>query len=45
MAFYVDHTAVDIDGDWCELATIKQPFEDFEIDISEHMGCFVTEGT
>jgi hypothetical protein len=45
MAFHVDHTAVNVDGDGCQFTFVKQLFEDFEIDISEHLSCFVAEIT
>ena len=43
MAFHVDHTAVNVYSNGFEIATIKLLLEYFEIDFSEHMGCFVAE--
>jgi hypothetical protein len=45
MAFYVDHTAVNIDGDEFKPAFGKQLFENFEIDASHHLCCFKVEVT
>lgn len=43
VAFHVDHTAVDINGDGFELALSQQLSEDLEVDFSQHVGCLVTE--
>lgn len=43
MAFHVDHTTVNIDGDGFELALSQQLSEDLKIDFSQHGGRFVTE--
>jgi hypothetical protein len=43
MAFYVNHTAVDINGDRFQLFLSQQLFENLEIDLLQHLGGFVTE--
>lgn len=39
----VDHPAVDIDGNGIELTLSEELSENFEIDFSEHVGCFVAD--
>jgi hypothetical protein len=43
MAFDIYHTAVNIDGDGFELALSQELSEEFEIDLSQHLGRFVAE--
>ena len=43
VAFHINHTAVDINGDDFELALLQQLFEDLEFDFSQHAGCFVAK--
>ena len=38
MAFDIYHTAVNIDGDGFELALSQELSEEFEIDLSQHLG-------
>ncbi len=43
MAFDIDYTAVHIDGDGFELGLYQELSEEFEIDLTQHLGRFVTE--
>lgn len=43
MTFHVDYTAVNVDGDGSEFASIKQLSENFEIDFSQHLGGLIAE--
>jgi hypothetical protein len=43
MAFDIYHTAVHIDGDGFELALSQELSEEFDIDLPQHLGRFVTE--
>lgn len=43
VAFHVDHTAVDINGDGVELALSQQLSKDLEVDLPQHVDCFLTE--
>ena len=43
MAFDIYHTAVNINGDGFAIAHSQEPSKEFEIDFSQHLGCFVTE--
>ena len=43
VAFHIDHAAVHINRDGFELASPQKLSEDLEVDLSQHLGCFVAE--
>ena len=43
MAFYVDDATIDINSDRCQIAFRKQFSKDFEINVSQHLGCLEGE--
>jgi hypothetical protein len=43
VTFHIDHTAVNINGDGFELTPPQKLSENFEIDLSQHLGRLVAE--